>query len=173
MIRRLTCTTLAWWLLASSAAAQSRDVRPVVLDPPRTPVPTQGVGPIAPVPPPDTEPMAHPDDGREGVWFSLPAARDALAALATEDAYLEQLALLNRRLALRTTEASELRLALRATERSRDELRAVVRTAEARRVAAERDRDRWYRVPALWLGVGAGLGAALAVLLAFAIGGST
>lgn len=173
MLHRLTSSALAWLLLASSASAQSRDVRPVVIDPPRTPVPAQGVGPIAPVPPPDTEPMAHPDDGREGVWFSAEAARDAYGALATEDAYLEQLALLNRRLALRATEANELRLALGAMTRARDEIRAVVRTAEARRVAAERDRDRWWRAPALWLGVGAGLGAGLCVLLAFAIGGST
>lgn len=159
--------------MASSASAQSRDTRPEILDPPRAAVPAQGVGPIAPVPPPDTEPMLHPDDGREGVWFSLEAARDALGALATEDAYLEQLALLNRRLALRATEANELRLALGAMTRARDEIRAVVRAAEARRVAAERDRDAWWRSPALWLGVGAGLGAALVVLLAFAIGGST
>ena len=173
MIRRLLCTTLAWLLLASSASAQSRDTRPEIPDPPRAAVPAQGVGPIAPVPPPDTEPMLHPDDGREGVWFSLEAARDALGALATEDAYLDQLALLNRRLALRTTEANELRLALGAMTRARDEIRAVVRAAEARRVAAERDRDRWYRQPFVLLGTGVVLGAGFAILMAFAIGGST
>ena len=172
MIRRLLCSALAWLLLASSASAQSLDVRPVLTDPPPAAVPAQGAQAPAPVPPPDIERMAHPD-GRPGYWLNDAAYTDALAALTLEAGYLEQLALLNRRLALRTTEANELRLALGAMTRARDEIRAVVRTAEARRVAAERDRDRWYRQPFVLLGTGVVLGAGFAILMAFAIGGST
>lgn len=173
MIRRLLCSALAWLLLASSASAQSLDVRPVLVDPPPAAVPAQGAQTPLPVPPPDIERMAHPDDGRPGYWLDDAAYSDALAALALESGYLEQLALLNRRLALRTTEANELRLALGAMTRARDEIRAVVRTAESRRVAAERDRDRWYRQPFVLLGTGVVLGAGFAILMAFAIGGST
>lgn len=172
MIRRLTCSALAWLLLASSASAQSLDVRPVLTDPPPASVPAQGAQTPAPVPSPDIERMPHPD-GRPGYWLDDAAYNDALAALSLEAGYLEQLALLNRRLALRATEANELRLALGAMTRARDEIRAVVRTAEARRVAAERDRDRWYRQPFVLLGTGVVLGAGFAILMAFAIVGST
>lgn len=173
MLHRLTASALAWLLLASSASAQSLDVRPVLTDPPPASVPAQGAQTPAPVPAPDIERMAHPDDGRPGYWLEDATYDDALSCWALEAGYLEQLALLNRRLALRATEANELRLALAAMTRARDEIRAVVRSAEARRVAAERDRDRWYRQPFVLLGTGVVLGAGFAILMAFAIGGST
>lgn len=172
MTHRLLASALAWWIALSSAAhAQSRDVRPE-----STPVapsaPAQGVDPAPPVAPASVERMRHPD-GRSGYWLDEDAYTEALGALSLEAGYIERLDLAARRLTLREREASELRAALAATARARDEIRAVLRTAEARRVAAERSRDAWYRAPALWLGVGAFLGASLAVLLAFAIGGST
>ncbi|MCC6649052.1 MAG: hypothetical protein IT374_26225 [Polyangiaceae bacterium] len=116
--------------------------------------------------------MRHPD-GRAGYWLDEDAYTEALGALQLEAGYIERLDLAARRLTLREREATELRAALAATSRARDEIRAVLRSAEARRMAAERSRDAWYRAPVVLLGAGVVLGAGLAVLLAFAIGGST
>lgn len=162
----------AWLLLASSASAQARDTRPVLTDPPPAAVPAQGAQAPAPMPPPDIVRMAHPDDGRPGYWLDDAAYSDALAALSLEAGYLEQLALLNRRLALRATEANELRLALGAMTRARDEIRSVVRTAESARRDALDDMRALRRWTWVLAGIAFAAGVGVTLLLAFAVDGA-
>lgn len=168
-MHRLTASTIAWLLLASSAHAQSRTARPTP-SPVAASVPASGLQPAPPVAPPaSVERMRHPD-GRAGYWLDDDAYTEALEALSLEDGYLDRLRLASERLTLREREAGELRAAMAATGRARDELRLALRGSERARAAAVERMNAWWRAPATWLGVGAVLGAGLAVLMAFAIG---
>lgn len=93
-------------------------------------------------------------NGEAGIWFHLEVARCMAFRLSLLPEYEAQLRLLDDRLTLSTErdelQERQLEIAVEEAETARDVLETAVR--DARR--ARKERDAWFRHPALWVGAG-------------------
>lgn len=111
--------------------------------------------------------------GKRGMWFDLKTSQEILNARRLLPVLRSELEKYSEMDARRAKEVSALRAALASREAAADKLKAAAelsaqeaRAAEESAVAAQRELDRWWRTPWVWLSVGvaAGAFATLAIL---------
>jgi hypothetical protein len=109
-------------------------------------------------------------NGVDGVWFPDSEARVALAARVEAQSLARRLHLTEETLALADEEAASLRRIIAANGAQMEATSADIEEAIARAVAAEQERDAWYRNPWLWGVIGLVVGAGVVLAAVFGAG---
>jgi hypothetical protein len=114
--------------------------------------------------------VALTHEGSPGVWFPLADAREALGARVERDSLRARLTLCDESLSIADSQADNLRSLVEASATEIERAGASVDAAIARAIAAESERDAWYRSPFLWTAIGLVVGAGVVLAAVFGAG---